>query len=69
MLFRSRHAVLYVTPGFYRAYHRYLPARPMWRRSIAAKPAPSQSWTVWQYRMRGHVSGIHTNVDLNVSRA
>ncbi|HWF78208.1 MAG TPA: GH25 family lysozyme [Caulobacteraceae bacterium] len=65
----GRRAVLYVTPGFYRAYHRYLPERPMWRRSISARPARGQSWTLWQYRMRGHVSGIHTYVDLNASHA
>jgi lysozyme len=65
----GRRAVLYVTPGFYQAYHRYLPERPMWRRSISARPAHGQSWTLWQYRMRGHVSGIHTDVDLNVSHA
>jgi lysozyme len=65
----GRRAVLYVTSGFYRAYSRYLPARPMWRRSISARPAPRQSWTLWQYRMRGHVAGIHTYVDLNASHA
>lgn len=66
---RDGRAVLYVTPGFYRAYHRYLPERPMWRRSIACRPKRGQSWTVWQYRMRGRVHGIHTYVDLNVSHA
>ena len=65
----GRRAVLYVTPGFYRTYHRYLPDRPMWRRSIACRPRRGQSWTVWQYRMRGHVKGIRTNVDLNMSHA
>ncbi len=65
----GRRAVLYVTPGFYRAYSRYLPARPMWRRSISARPARGQSWTLWQYRMRGHVAGIRTYVDLNASHA
>jgi lysozyme len=66
---RDGRAVLYVTPGFYRTYHSYLPERPMWRRSIACRPKRGQSWTVWQYRMRGHVHGIHTYVDLNVSHA
>jgi lysozyme len=65
----GRRAVLYVTPGFYQTYHRYLPARPMWRRSISARPGRGQSWSLWQYRMRGRVSGIHGNVDLNVSHA
>jgi GH25 family lysozyme M1 (1,4-beta-N-acetylmuramidase) len=41
----------------------------MWRRSISARPARGQSWTLWQYRMRGRVSGIHTYVDLNASHA
>src|SRR6185437_1321356 len=63
----GRRAVLYVTPGFYAAYRAYLPKRPMWRRSIRAQP--SESWAFWQYRSRGRVAGIHTNVDLNVGPA
>jgi lysozyme len=62
-------AVLYVTPQFYRAYRRYLPERPMWRRSIASRPAPGASWALWQYRSRGRVAGIRTFVDLNLSSA
>ena len=65
----GRRAVLYVTPRFYRAYAHYLPERPMWRRSIAAKPARGASWSFWQYRSRGHVAGIHSYVDLNLSGA
>ena len=60
-----RRAVLYVTPQFLRAYHRYLPDRAIWRRSIAAKP-PRRSWAVWQYRARGRVAGIRTKVDLDM---
>jgi lysozyme len=63
------HAVLYVTPAFYAAYRDYLPKRPMWRRSILAKPAPNASWRFWQYRSRGRVAGIRTFVDLNVYNA
>jgi lysozyme len=59
-----RRAVLYVTPRFYRAYHAWLPSRPMWRRSIAERPTPE--WTFWQYRSRGRVAGIRTYVDLNM---
>ena len=61
-----RHAVLYVTPQFFAIYRNYLPKRPMWRRSIMSKPAPSGSWTYWQYHSRGRVAGIQTLVDLNV---
>jgi lysozyme len=64
----GKHAVLYVTPEFFATYHRDLPKRPMWRRSILSKPAPA-SWTFWQYRSQGRVAGIRTYVDLNVSRA
>lgn len=63
------HAVLYVTPQFYRAYWRYLPERPMWRRSIASKPASGASWALWQYGSRGRVAGIRTFVDLNRASA
>ena len=59
------HAVLYVTPQFYRAYHRYLPERPMWRRSMTSRPGAS--WALWQYRSRGRVDGIRTFVDLNLA--
>jgi lysozyme len=64
-----RRAVLYVTPDFFAIYHAYLPRRPMWRRSILAKPTPAASWTFWQYHSRGRVAGIRTYVDLNVSSA
>jgi lysozyme len=60
-----RRAVLYVTPQFYRAYAHYLPQRPLWRRSIRARPGAS--WALWQYGSRGRVAGIRTYVDLNVS--
>jgi lysozyme len=63
----GRRAVLYVTPRFYRAYARYLPERPMWRRSIAA--APRSGWAYWQYGSRGRVAGIRGRVDVNVSGA
>src|SRR5215469_10089520 len=63
-----KRAVLYVTPQFFATYRAYLPVRPMWRRSILAKPARNESWVFWQYRSRGHVTGIRTHVDLNVSR-
>jgi len=63
---QSKRAVLYVTPQFYATYRHYLPMRPMWRRSILAKLAPNTSWVFWQYRSRGHVTGIRTHVDLNV---
>lgn len=66
---QHRRAVLYVTPQFYAAYGDYLPRRTLWRRSISATAAPSGSWTVWQYRSRGHVTGIRTRVDLNLVRA
>jgi GH25 family lysozyme M1 (1,4-beta-N-acetylmuramidase) len=39
----------------------------MWRRSISF--TPNRSWTFWQYRCRGHVTGIRTRVDLNLARA
>jgi lysozyme len=61
-----RRAVLYVTPGFYAAYHAYLPSRPMWRRSILERPPATESWTFWQYGSRGHIAGIQTRVDLNL---
>ncbi len=61
-----RRAVLYVTPPFLRAYRRYLPQRPLWRRSIASRPAAGATWAFWQYRSRGRVAGIRTFVDLNV---
>jgi lysozyme len=64
-----KRAVLYVTPQFFATYRAYLPERPMWRRSIAAKPAPNRSWVFWQYGSRGRVTGIRTHVDLNVFRA
>jgi lysozyme len=64
----GRRAVLYVTPDFFATYHRDLPNRPMWRRSILLKPTPA-SWTFWQYRSQGRVAGIRTYVDLNVSSA
>lgn len=63
-----KRAVLYVTPQFFRTYRAYLPERPMWRRSILSRPTPSGSWTFWQYRSRGRVTGIRTHVDLNVFR-
>jgi len=66
---QRKQAVLYVTPRFFATYRDYLPNRRMWRRAISSKPAPNQSWTFWQYRSRGHVRGIRTNVDLNVFRA
>lgn len=66
---QRRHAVLYVTPQFYAAYWRYLPRRPMWRRSISLTATPNGSWTFWQYGSHGRVSGIRTHVDLNVVRA
>lgn len=65
---RRQRAVLYVTPQFYAAYWRYLPKRQMWRRSILSTPASNESWTYWQYRSRGHVTGIRTPVDLNMVR-
>jgi lysozyme len=61
-----REAVLYVTPRFYAVYHAWLPRRPLWRRSIAAKPGAG--WAYWQYGSRGHVAGIRTHVDVNRSR-
>jgi lysozyme len=61
----GKRAVLYVTPQFFSAYRHYLPRRPLWRRSIAAKSAPDGS-SFWQYRSRGRVAGIRTAVDLNV---
>ena len=64
-----KRAVLYVTPQFFATYRAYLPERPMWRRSISARPAADASWAFWQYRSRGHVAGIRTHVDLNVFRA
>jgi lysozyme len=64
-----KRAVLYVTPQFFATYRAYLPERPMWRRSISAKPAPNKSWAFWQYGSRGHVTGIRTHVDMNVFRA
>jgi lysozyme len=64
-----RHAVLYVTPQFYAAYGRYLPRRSMWRRSMLSTPPSNGSWTFWQYRSQGHVSGIRTYVDLNLVRS
>ena len=66
---QRRQAVLYVTPQFYAAYGRYLPRRPMWRRSISLTATPNGSWTFWQYGSQGRVSGIRTYVDLNVVRA
>jgi lysozyme len=66
---QGRRAVLYVTPQFYAAYWRYLPRRPMWRRSISLTATPNGSWTLWQYGSQGRVSGIRTHVDLNVIRA
>jgi lysozyme len=66
---QRRRAVLYVTPQFYAAYWRYLPRRPMWRRSISSTATPNGSWAFWQYGSRGRVSGIRTHVDLNVVRA
>jgi lysozyme len=62
-----RHAVLYVTPEFFATYRASLPNRPLWRRSILAKPTPT--WTFWQYRSEGRVAGIRTHVDLNVFSA
>jgi lysozyme len=64
---QRRPAVLYVNAQFYAAYGRDLPKRAMWRRSISF--TPSRSWTFWQYRCRGHVTGIRTRVDLNLARA
>ncbi len=66
---QRRHAVLYVTPQFYAAYGRYLPKRPMWRRSISLTATPNGSWTFWQYGSQGRISGVGTPVDLNVIRA
>lgn len=65
---QRRHAILYVTPQFYAAYWRYLPRRPMWRRSISLTTTPNGSWALWQYGSQGRVSGIRTHVDLNVVR-
>lgn len=64
---QRRPAVLYVNAQFYAAYGRDLPRRQMWRRSILS--TPNRSWTFWQYRSRGHVTGIRTHVDLNLVRA
>jgi lysozyme len=66
---QHQRAVLYVTPQFYAAYGRYLPRRTMWRRSISLTSTPTGSWTYWQYRSRGRVTGIRTHVDLNLVRA
>jgi lysozyme len=65
---QHRRAVLYVTPQFYAAYGRYLPSRPMWRRSISATNGPGGPWAFWQYRSQGHVTGIRNHVDLNLIR-
>lgn len=57
--------VLYVTPEFWDAYHRILPARPLWIRSLFRKPGQKE-WRVWQYHHAGSVDGISGGVDLNV---
>lgn len=37
---------------------------PIWIRDIFALPNIA-SWTLWQYKSRGHISGIDGFVDLN----
>jgi lysozyme len=64
-----RRAILYITPQFFETYRSDLPKRPLWRRSILAKPPPTPSWKIWQYGSRGEVAGIPTVVDLNVLNA
>jgi lysozyme len=61
----GKQAILYVTYGFYSAYYKYLPERPLWTRWIVWHP-PSDDWLIWQYHDRGRVDGIEGDVDLNV---
>lgn len=57
--------ILYVTPEFWDSYHRNLPERPLWIRSLFWRPRQKE-WSVWQYHNAGRVDGISGRVDLNV---
>lgn len=57
--------VLYMTYEFREAYlGTSFDTYPIWIRDIFSFPE-TLSWTLWQYKNRGHVSGIDGFVDLN----
>ena len=63
--YQWRKPVLYMTYEFREAYlGREFDTYPIWIRDIFAYPS-IQSLALWQYKSRGHVSGIDGFVDLN----
>ncbi|MCC6734816.1 MAG: glycoside hydrolase family 25 protein [Bauldia sp.] len=61
----GREVVYYATEAFLADYGDAIPARQLWRRSIAWEP-DTPDWIVWQYHNAGTVDGISGPVDLNV---
>lgn len=66
----GKRVILYAPEDFYQTYLKDSGLnRRLWVRSIWHAPGYGGDWALWQYHLRGTVSGISGNVDLNVLHA
>lgn len=64
---RGKQVIFYAPAEFYEAYLKGSGLnRRLWARSIWHSPDYPSDWVLWQYHDRGRVTGIETDVDLNV---